>query len=91
MPFGESPENYFWPMQGRDCILFGFGKPEPRERLVRLSVTLIQDGADCVAWGGQYRLTVFNDGISHAEMVHGALSDPNAPVFRPMPRGEQHG
>ena len=32
LPFGEDPAEFAWPVQGRYCLLYGFGKPERRER-----------------------------------------------------------
>lgn len=51
LPLGDDPASYRWPVAGRDCILFGFGTPEPRERLIALSVALVQAGAAFVIWG----------------------------------------
>lgn len=50
LPFGDNPMLYRWPVIGRDCILFSFGDPEPRERLVMLSVELVRAGALFVIW-----------------------------------------
>lgn len=50
LPFGENPSRYTWPVSGRDCILFSFGKEELHETLVRLSMELVQAGALFVIW-----------------------------------------
>ncbi|QSA97505.1 hypothetical protein [Methylococcus sp. EFPC2] len=50
LPFGEDPEAFVWPVADTNCIVFGFGDPEPWETLDRLSVELIQSGALFVIW-----------------------------------------
>ncbi|MDD5036672.1 MAG: hypothetical protein PHE55_18185 [Methylococcaceae bacterium] len=50
LPFGDDPAAYRWPVAGRECLVFGFGKPEPRERLIALSVELVRSGALFVLW-----------------------------------------
>lgn len=87
LPFGEEPEGYRWPVAGRDYVVWGFGEPEPRERLVRLSVALVQAGAVAVHWSGQWALTVYPDSTSDARLIEGAaLSQMPAPVFQPAGR-----
>jgi hypothetical protein len=50
LPLGDDPASYRWPVAGRDCILYSFGTPEPRERLITLSVALVKAGALFVTW-----------------------------------------
>jgi hypothetical protein len=52
LPYGEDIGRYRWPVSGRDCIVASFGTPEPRKRLIELSVALARDGATFVLWLG---------------------------------------
>ncbi len=79
LPYGESSMLYQWPISGRDCLVYGFGEPELRERLISLSVELVRSGAAVVYWRGQF--VQGNDGEAH--LVKGDLSDDLSPVFRP--------
>ena len=79
LPYGEQPALFQWPVSGRDCLVYGFGDPEPRERLISLSVDLVRSGAAVVYWRGQF--VQGSDGDIH--LVKGDLSSPLSPVFIP--------
>lgn len=48
LPFGEAPDGYRWPVEGRDCMIKTFGKPESAQALVWLAGELISAGAPFV-------------------------------------------
>lgn len=50
LPLGADLDAFEWPFQGRTILLFSFGLPEPRDRLHRLSILLVQSGAALVLW-----------------------------------------
>jgi len=70
LPFGDNPASYRWPVADRECVVYGFGKQEFRERLVALSVALVQAGALFVIWGW-------------AVPAIGPLCELPSPIFRP--------
>ncbi|MDD5037149.1 MAG: hypothetical protein PHE55_20675 [Methylococcaceae bacterium] len=71
LPFGDDPTAYRWPVAGRDCLVFGFGEFEPRERLIALSIELVRSGALFILWG-------WSD-------AGGPLTELPGPIFRPEP------
>lgn len=67
LPLADDPAAYRWPVSGRDCIVFSFGTPEPRARLITLSVALVKAGAKFVIWNipGDMPATFFAGGAHH--------------------------
>lgn len=50
LPFGENPDRYKWPANGRNILVFSFGQPESYQRLIDLSKCLLQHRAIWVLW-----------------------------------------
>jgi hypothetical protein len=51
LPFGADPESFDWSfVDKRDILVYSFGEREPLEKLIALSVLLVQSGADFVLW-----------------------------------------
>lgn len=79
LPFREVPTFFKWPVASRDCVVLGFGEPEPRESLFLLSIELVKAGASVVYWRGQF----VRDEEGEPRLLDTDLSSPFSPVFRP--------
>lgn len=48
LPFGQAPDGYRWPVEGRDCLIENFGQAEPMQVFLVLARELILAGAPFV-------------------------------------------
>jgi hypothetical protein len=53
LPFRENPEHFKWPVSGRNCVVSGYGEPEPYQAILQLTQCLLSGGALYVIWGFQ--------------------------------------
>jgi hypothetical protein len=70
LPYGKPAYFFDWrAVDGKDCLIYGFGLEERLEFLETLSLELMEYGADRVQWMAQF--IIRDDG--EAEMIDGNL------------------
>jgi hypothetical protein len=51
LPFGKNPEHFKWPVSGRNCVVSGYGEPEPYQQILKLARCLLEAGATKIVFG----------------------------------------
>jgi hypothetical protein len=88
LPYRRPAYLFDWrAVDGKDCLIYGFGNEERLEFLETLSLELLEYGADLVQWMAQF--IILDDG--EAEMIDGNLYRFGSEVSRLyLPKESRH-